>query len=35
MNETIDVGRRMIEQQKVAAQKNGQSKSPVPSMKAS
>ncbi|KAF5967266.1 IST2-like protein [Fusarium bulbicola] len=34
MNETIDVGRRMIEQQKAAAEKNGKAKSAVPSMKA-
>ncbi|RBQ78419.1 hypothetical protein FVER53590_06373 [Fusarium verticillioides] len=34
MNETIDVGRRMIEQQKAASEKNGKAKSAVPSMKA-
>ncbi|KAG5797720.1 hypothetical protein H9Q69_003241 [Fusarium xylarioides] len=34
MNETIDVGRRMIQQQKAAAEKNGKAKSAVPSMKA-
>ncbi|KAF4457012.1 hypothetical protein F53441_1027 [Fusarium austroafricanum] len=34
MNETIDVGRRMIEQQATAAEKNGKSKSAMPSMKA-
>ncbi|KAF5607606.1 IST2 [Fusarium subglutinans] len=34
MNETIDVGRRMIEQQEAAAEKNGKAKSAVPSMKA-
>ncbi|RKK94761.1 hypothetical protein BFJ68_g15068 [Fusarium oxysporum] len=34
MNETIDVGRRMIEQQKAAAEKNGKAKSAEPSMKA-
>ncbi|KAM0343998.1 hypothetical protein ACHAPU_008056 [Fusarium lateritium] len=34
MNETIDVGRRMIEQQKLSSDKNGNSKPAVPSMKA-